>query len=234
MKKVSIVTRCYNRLEYTIKCIESVIMNTKYDNYEHIIINNNSNDGTTEWLNWIKGNNSPYYQKLRPFNMKENYGDWGGMMKSLDLISEDSDYIVQMDNDCEIKDEEWIDKMIYFLENTNHKIVQIRRYGMSRLLTPSVIKELKYKDDVLKYGEIPTKRPVAFFMLKTKDFRNVKNSLPLDLRAGKSVLSQKLGGTYKIMNLGCYIMDRYYKKDNKYGKEPKFVQSGIYQKVNKL
>ena len=49
MKKVSIITRCYNKLEYTIRCIESVARNTEYDNYEHIIVNNNSNDGTTEW-----------------------------------------------------------------------------------------------------------------------------------------------------------------------------------------
>ena len=39
-----------NKLEYTIRCIESVRRYTRYGNYEHIIINNNSSDGTKEWF----------------------------------------------------------------------------------------------------------------------------------------------------------------------------------------
>ena len=34
MAKVSIITRAFNRLEYTTKCIDEIIKNTNYDSYE--------------------------------------------------------------------------------------------------------------------------------------------------------------------------------------------------------
>ena len=104
MEKVSIITRAYNKLEYTIKCIDSVGRNTLYGNYEHIIINNNSDDGTKEWLDWITQNGMSYFKKVKAFHMDINHGDWGGMLKGLDLVSEESEYNVQMENDIEIKD----------------------------------------------------------------------------------------------------------------------------------
>lgn len=205
MNKVSIITRAFNRLEYTIKCINSVKKNTSYFNYEHIIINNNSNDGTKEWLNWIHDNEIPFYNKVKPFNMDKNYHDWGGMLKSLDLVSNDSEFIVQMDNDIEIKDPEWMGKMIYILENTSAKIIQLRRIGMEIYNKPLETKTIKYKEEILEYGLSPTNRPVAFFMLKTKDFRNLKDKLSLNLGYGKTNLSNFLGGTFKFTNLNCYI-----------------------------
>ena len=48
MEKVSLIMRAYNRLEYTIETLSNIIENTVYDNYEIIIINNNSSDGTAQ------------------------------------------------------------------------------------------------------------------------------------------------------------------------------------------
>jgi len=50
MKKVSMIIRAYNRLEWTIETLSSIISTTDYDNYEIILVNNNSQDGTTQWL----------------------------------------------------------------------------------------------------------------------------------------------------------------------------------------
>lgn len=55
MGKVSIIIRTYNRLEYLMQTLYS-IEKSKYKNYEVIIVNNNSQDGTKEWLSWMKEN----------------------------------------------------------------------------------------------------------------------------------------------------------------------------------
>ena len=232
MGKVSIITRAYNKLEYTIRCVESVRRYTRYRDYEHIIVNNNSDDGTKEWLEWIHKNKLDYFKNVVPFNMSKNYGDWGGMLKSLDLISEDSEYLVQMDNDIEIKDTDWIQKMKLVLDETSVNIIQLRRLGTRKYLVPSDPQEIEYNDEMLSYGLSPAKRPVAFFMLKTQDFKNVKDQLSLDLGSGKSDLSKLLGGTYKFSNVGCHMIDGY---NETYGKEifhMKYPLDLTYQKIN--
>ena len=234
MKKVSIITRAYNKLEYTIRCIESVARHTKYQNYEHIIINNNSNDGTKEWLNWMDHNGLAYYRHLRIFNMEKNHGDWGGMVKSLDLVADDSEYIVQMDNDIEIFDPEWIQKMLLALDQDNVKIIQLKRIGMKNMLVPRNPQELEYNGETYHYGISPANRPVAFFMLRTQDFRDVKSKLPIDLGAGKSTLSKLLGGTYKFSDVGCNMIDGYDAATGKNFFQHKYPHKPTYQLINQL
>lgn len=48
--KTSIVIPVFNKIEYTKLCIESIRKYTDKDSYEIIIIDNNSSDGTKEWL----------------------------------------------------------------------------------------------------------------------------------------------------------------------------------------
>ncbi|MFW5847389.1 MAG: glycosyltransferase family 2 protein [bacterium] len=226
MEKVSIITRCYNKLEYTIKCIDSIAKNTKYDNYEHIIINNNSTDGTKEWLNWINKNGLEYFNKIKPYNMEKNYGDWGGMLKGLELVSDDSEYILQVDNDIEIFEPEWIQKMKKVLEQKDVNIIQLKRKGMIKnIIKPTKLKTINYKKEKLTYGISPINKPVAFFMLKTKDFKRVKDKLPLDLVNGKKRLSELLGGTYKLTNLECNMIEPYFFRE-------KYPRDKTYEKIN--
>ena len=232
MAKVSIITRCYNKLEYTIKCIDSVAKYTKHPDYEHIIINNNSNDGTKEWLNWVDNNELPFFSRVKVFNMDKNYGDWGGMLKGLELVSGDSEYIIQMDNDIEVKDVEWMNKMVYLLDNTDVKIIQLRRRGMYNFVEPQNIKEIEYNGEILKYGEHRAKRPVALFMLKTSDFKSVKDKLPLNLHGGKSKLAELLGSVHKFENVDCHILDGYHPKMGKHFYDYKYPRNLTYQRIN--
>jgi len=212
MDKVSIVTRAFNRLEYTTTCVDSLIKNTNYDNYEHIIINNNSKDGTKDWLDWVK-NNIPFFNKVVPVHLEKNLGDWGGMLESYKYISADSKYIVQLDNDVVINDPEWLNKLIFMLNNTPHKIVQLKRKGVGTVIQLKNRRTIKYGNEELIYGNI--NRPVACFMLRTDDFKNLlpklKNS---SLSLGKTLLSNFLGGTVKIENLNCHIIDGFDGKDS--------------------
>ena len=71
-KKVAVITRAYNRLEYTIQHINCINDNTTYSNYKHYIINNNSNDGTKEWLDWIRKYNITWYPHLIIYNYTDD------------------------------------------------------------------------------------------------------------------------------------------------------------------
>lgn len=49
-KKTSIIILTYNNLDYNIICLESIRKYTTAETYEIIIVDNNSTDGTQEWL----------------------------------------------------------------------------------------------------------------------------------------------------------------------------------------
>jgi hypothetical protein len=120
------------------------------------------------------------------------------------------------------------------LDETPVNIIQLRRLGARKFLVPQELKEIEYNGEMLSYGLSPAQRPVAFFMLKTEDFRNVKDKLSLDLGSGKSELSELLGGTYKFSNVSCYLMDGY---NETYGNEifhMKYPHNLVYQKINQL
>lgn len=46
MAKTTIIIRAFNRLEYTVLCTRNVQLLAKDVDYEHIIIEQNSSDGT--------------------------------------------------------------------------------------------------------------------------------------------------------------------------------------------
>ena len=210
-KKVSLITRAYNRLEYTIKCIDSIKKTTNYDNYEHIIVNNNSSDGTKEWINWITESSIEFFKHVRGLHYDQNLGDWGGLLDASKYVAQDSEYFVQLDNDVEVLDPDWLHKMIYLLENTDHKIVQLKRGGVKTVINPSKLDKIYWNAEELIFGKID--RPVACFMLKTKDFKDLYPQLHnTGFYDGKTKLSRLLGGTVKLVTVRCNVMDVYTKE----------------------
>ena len=55
MIQVSIVIINYNTLKITEDCINSIILNTKDINYEIILVDNASNDGSVDYFNYFEG-----------------------------------------------------------------------------------------------------------------------------------------------------------------------------------
>jgi glycosyltransferase involved in cell wall biosynthesis len=84
-------------LEYTIQTVNCVRQTADAD-YEHIIIDQASTDGTHKWFMWINQNLN-WFKNLKYVRMPTNLGDWGGMVAGLNYISPGSKYIVQLDND---------------------------------------------------------------------------------------------------------------------------------------
>ena len=62
----SIILLTFNKLEYTKKCIESIKKYTS-GNYEIIVVDNNSTDGTKEWLIEQKNINYIFNKKMLVF-----------------------------------------------------------------------------------------------------------------------------------------------------------------------
>ena len=63
IKFTSIIILTYNQIEYTKLCIESIRKFTPKNKYEIIIIDNNSSDGTVEWLKGQSDIKSVYNNK---------------------------------------------------------------------------------------------------------------------------------------------------------------------------
>ena len=78
----SIILTTYNQIEFLKKCLFS-ILNQSFKEFELIVIDNNSSDGTSEYLNNItdkrlrvfKINNNGMYVKSRNLGIKNSRAD---------------------------------------------------------------------------------------------------------------------------------------------------------------
>jgi GT2 family glycosyltransferase len=52
--KASIIILTHNNLEYTSQCLESIFEKTSFHDYELVIVDNASTDGTPEFLEEVK------------------------------------------------------------------------------------------------------------------------------------------------------------------------------------
>ena len=105
-RKTSIIILTYNNLEYTKKCLESILKYTKKDTkegtYEIIIVDNNSTDGTKEWL-------ENYEDKYKIIFNEENLGFPKGVNQALKFAEGNND-ILLLNNDT-IVTSNWLDNL---------------------------------------------------------------------------------------------------------------------------
>lgn len=90
-KELSIVILCWNQLAYTKQCIESVLKNTKSNNYEIVVVNNGSTDGTYEYLNSLNKDN------IKIINNSNNLGFSKGM--NIGVKNSIGKYLILLNND---------------------------------------------------------------------------------------------------------------------------------------
>ncbi|MGG7176587.1 methyltransferase domain-containing protein [Clostridium paraputrificum] len=89
----SIVLLTYNNLEYTKICIDSIKRYSCNEDYEIIVVDNNSTDGTVEWLKKQEG--------IKYILNKENKGFPAGCNQGIELSKKDND-IFLLNNDTVI------------------------------------------------------------------------------------------------------------------------------------
>jgi len=124
--KTSIIIPVHNCLEYTKQCVESIKQCTR--DYELIIVDNASTDGTFDWLKPLRDDNS-----LTATFLTTNLGYAGGMNKGAEKAS--GDYFCLMNNDI-IVTPGWLERLIYHLENNLDLVGPMTNYvsGQQRLM----------------------------------------------------------------------------------------------------
>jgi len=99
---VDIVVLNWNNKGYIEKCVESIHKNTDGE-YNLIVVDQGSNDGTKEWLR-DKG------RLTRLIENEANVGAWEG--RNQGVREGKSDLIVFFDSDTEIRDSRWLQKIL--------------------------------------------------------------------------------------------------------------------------
>jgi len=82
------------------------------DEYEIICVDQNSSDGTKDWLSF---NSKEGYYPIVPFLLSENIGDGRGMQAGINIAK--GDFIAQHDNDLELVTSDYFLKLILLHKN---------------------------------------------------------------------------------------------------------------------
>lgn len=106
-EKASIIIPMKDNVELTKKCVDSIIKNTDYPNYEIIILDNNSIEKVTfDWFNYISQNikNIKIVKADMEFNWSKlnNYG----------ISKATGDVFVFLNNDTIIKSKKWLELLM--------------------------------------------------------------------------------------------------------------------------
>lgn len=104
--KVSVILVSHNGLhETTAPCLRSIIERTTHNNYEIIVVDNNSCDGTQDYLKSLAALDS----RVRPVLNRHNKGFAAGNNDG--IMAANGDYLIFLNNDTLVT-EGWLDKLI--------------------------------------------------------------------------------------------------------------------------
>jgi len=111
---VSIIIPFKDKAELLKTCVESILKKTTYQNYELILISNNSSEKALfDYLDELKKRDNVHvYEYNKPFNYAE-INNWGAKKTN-------GEFLVLLNNDTEVITEGWIEEM---LGNANRKEV---------------------------------------------------------------------------------------------------------------
>ncbi|GAW29465.1 glycosyltransferase [Carboxydocella sp. ULO1] len=102
---VSIIIVTFNNLSLTKQCIDSIFANTLYPNFEIIIIDNNSNDGTKEYLKGLEATDA----RVTVILNEKNYGFAKANNQGLKIAK--GEFLVLLNNDT-IVSRGWLDALV--------------------------------------------------------------------------------------------------------------------------
>ncbi|HBR02768.1 MAG TPA: hypothetical protein DD738_09165 [Ruminiclostridium sp.] len=136
--EVSVIVLTYNNLAYNRQCIQSIFEKTAYPNFNVIIVDNQSTDGTRDYLQEL---DAKRIQNLQIIFNEENKGFAAG--NNIGIHVARGDYVLLLNNDT-IVTRGWITSMVKHMENDN-------TIGMCGSVTNSIGNEAQV---MVKYHDI--------------------------------------------------------------------------------
>jgi len=104
--RVSIIVLCWNKKNYTRRCLESILKKTDYEDFRVIAVDNGSSDGTGTMLESMAGDHS----RLQPVILETNLGIPAGRQAGIETA--DGEFILFMDNDTEVERSDFLRVMV--------------------------------------------------------------------------------------------------------------------------
>ena len=104
--RVSIIVLCWNKRDYTRRCLESLLEKTDYKDFRVIAVDNGSMDGTGMMLKSMARDES----RLQPVLLETNVGIPAGRQAGLEKA--DGEFILFMDNDTEVERADFLRVMV--------------------------------------------------------------------------------------------------------------------------
>ncbi len=108
--KVSIIIPVFNKVELTKDCLNSLLENTVYPNYEVIVVDNASTDGTKEFLK----NREKIQSNLKVIYNEKNLGFAKANNIAADVA--EGKYLVFLNNDTQVQ-KFWLSALVEVVEN---------------------------------------------------------------------------------------------------------------------
>ena len=130
---VSLIIPTRNSLEFLSRCIESILNKTDYDNFEILIVNNESDDpATLDYMQQLEENDKA---RIIDYPHPFNYAD----MNNMAVEHAQGELIGLLNNDLEVINREWLSEMVSHALRPEIGVVGAR---------------LWYPDDTLQHGGI--------------------------------------------------------------------------------
>ncbi len=109
-QKVSIIIPVFNNLNFTKKCLKTIFKNTQHPDFEILIVDNASTDGTADYLRNLKD------IRVKPFYKSQNEGFVNAC--NLGAKNASGKYVLLLNNDTEVQPG-WLTSLVNFAEE-NH------------------------------------------------------------------------------------------------------------------
>lgn len=114
--RVSIVVVTFNNVALTRLCVESILGNTAYPNYELVLVDNHSTDATPEYLSAL----AAQYSHVRVLLNSTNRGFAAANNQGLEIAS--GEYLILLNNDT-IVPSGWLECLVWHLGDARNGLV---------------------------------------------------------------------------------------------------------------
>lgn len=145
MKEIGIIVCNYNKAQYVVKCVES-ILNSSFKDVDIVVVDNASTDDSIEQLHIFQN-------RIQVIQNKENIGGSGGFNTGLSLLlKREYKYIMLIDNDV-VLEQEAIEALYNFMER--EKEVGLAGAKIMKMDQPDYLQEMGAMIDYNCLGVTP-------------------------------------------------------------------------------